>query len=161
MTQDELLGGGEVSSREDAVKLGASGYAQYYGDIRRLLSTEFAAEVRWLTASLFALNAGGLVTLAGKSALNASQRYAGFGFWLGILFAFIFVLYSQHKTKEFLNIVQQMENCWVLAFATGDIDTEQLSELERAIKGSKAKLGDVFSVASFSMFSVAIYLLVN
>ncbi len=142
-------------------KAGADRYAKYYGDVRQLLSTEYAAGVRWITASLFALNAGGLASLVGKDDMNAMDKCVVLCFWLGILSAFWYVVYSQTKTKKFLGIIQNIENAWVVIAATGHRDEEKLESLEREKLEVKSELAVYLAVGSFAMFSLAIYLLAN
>ena len=144
---------------DERIKAGADRYTLYYGDIRRLLSSEYAAEVRWITASLFALNAGGLVSLSGKNLSVLTQWLAGFSFWVGVLLAFGFVLYSQYKTKKFLDVIQHIENCWVVSAATGKLDEERLKPLEKEKKNIDTKFSSYFSIGSFLMFSIGLYLL--
>jgi hypothetical protein len=148
-----------VSDQIDAFKAGADRYAQYYGDVRRLLTTEFAAETRWITASLFAVNAGGLASIASKTTLGTSDKFAGVSFWLGIMLAFCFVVYSQFKTKSFLRTIQHMEECWVIAASTGILDDARLTKLENEKKQTNTKGSIYFSISSFVMFSVGIFLL--
>lgn len=142
----------------EAWKAGADRYALYYGDVRRLLATEYAAAVRWITASLFALNAGGLVSLASKDELTVTQQYAGYGFWFGVFLAFSYVTYSQAKSMEFLKIIQHIENAWVVAAATGDVDHQRLTKLENDKSKVSSKFAVILSIASFAMFSVAMAL---
>lgn len=137
-------------------KAGADRYAHYYGDVRRLLASEYAAEVRWITASLFALNAGGLLSLAGKDRLSATQQYAGYGFWLGVLLAFCYVIYSQAKTKKFLLIIQHLENAWVVCAATGRLNEARVAELEKEKSQVNSKWAIYLASSSFLMFSLAI-----
>lgn len=144
---------------EDIWKVGAERFANYFGDVRRQLSSEFAAEVRWITASLFALNAGGMLHVAGDDKIEKLQRLAGISFWLGILLAFGFVIYSQHKTKQFLYIIQKIEECWVITAATGVPGGEQLKQLELQKQQLKTGLSKLFSIGSFLMWSIGIGLL--
>jgi hypothetical protein len=148
-----------VSEPDEAYKAGADRYAQYFGDIRRHLASEFAIEIRWITASLFVLNAGGLVSLSGKDKLELSQKFAGVSFWFGILLAFSFVFYSQHKTKKFVSVIQYIENYWVIVAETGQQDEEKILRLEKMKNGISAKLSNYFSAGSFVMFSVGLCLL--
>jgi hypothetical protein len=145
-----------VRDEVEALKAGADRYAKYYGDVRQLLSAEYAAAVRWITASLFALNAGGLISLAGEDDLEVIEEYAGFCFWMGILLAFCYVVYSQAKTKKFLGIIQRIENLWVIAAATGSCDEGKLEQLELEKSQVKSELAVYLAVGSFLMFSLAI-----
>lgn len=147
-----------MNKDEEIFQLGAERYSQYYSDIRRLLTSEHAAEVRWLTASLFALNAGGLASLANKGTLSIAQQFAGLGFWLGIFLAFCFVTYSQFKTKKFIKIIIDIENCWVNACIAGKVDNDRLVDLEGAKSQVNTRLSSLFSVGSFAMFSIALFL---
>ena len=142
-----------MSDRLDILKVGADKYAQYYADIRRILSEDYAANVRWITASLFALNAGGLVSFAGKTKLNITQQYAGYAFYAGIFLAFGYVIYSQIKSKKFLGTIQHIENCWVDCAASGQLDEQRLSKLEKEKSRTSTKLAIVFPIGSFAMFS--------
>ena len=143
---------------EDVIKDASDRYAQYYGDVRRHLAGEFSAEIRWLTASLFALNAGGLAALSNRSALSNIQHLAGFGFWLGIFFAFGFISYSQSKTKKYVGIIQKTEELYVLAAATGDLDRNAITALDNEKKSVKTSLSPFLSAASFAAFSIALIL---
>jgi hypothetical protein len=137
-------------------KAGADRYAQYYGDVRRALTTEFAADNRWIIASLSALNAGGLVSLASKASLCIAQELAGLSFWCGILFAFCYVKYSQFVTKRFLLIIQRIEECWVITAATGEPNKSLLAKLEREKQQASLKWSDYLAIGSFAMFSVGL-----
>ncbi len=141
---------------EKAWKSGGDRYAQYFGDIRRHLSAEFAAEIRWITASLFALNAGGLLQIAKNDRLQLLQQFAGLAFLAGVILAFGFVTYSQHKTKQFLRIIQKIEECWVVTAATGVPGGEKLARLESEKEGIKTGLSNAFSVGSLLMFIAGI-----
>lgn len=145
----------------EALKDGCDRYAEYYADIRRLLSAEYAAEVRWITASLFALNAGGLFALAGKQDLRAIQECAGGLFWLGIFFTFCYVMYSQAQTKKFLCIIQNLENAYVVAAASGYLDQTRVDHLEIAKAKISTHLAKYLAISSFFTFSLAIGLLVS
>ena len=159
LLSDRIEGGGGVMSKEAAIKSGAERYAQYHGDVRRLLSSEYAADVRWLTASLFALNAGGLVSLASKDAVGLVQRLAGISFWAGIFLAFGLVFYSQRQTMRFLNIIQNIEECWVLAATTGQMDEERLTRLDAEKGQVSTHLSPYFSIGSFALFTIALCLM--
>ncbi len=143
-------------SVSEPTKYAAERYANYYGDIRRQLSGEFAADVRWMSASLFALNAGGLVTIAGMK-IGAEGLFASAVlFWMGILAAFSFVFYSQRKTQAFVKAISGLEEQYVLAAATGEMDVERIAELEAAKRAVKTGLGTPISIASFAMFSAGV-----
>ncbi len=145
-----------MSETVDEWKAGADRYTHYYGDVRRLLASEYAAEVRWITASLFALNAGGLLSLAGKDKLSATQQDAGFSFWLGVLLAFCYVIYSQAKTKKFLLIIQHLENAWVVCAATGRLNEALVAELENVKSQVNSKWAIYLAASSFLSFSLGI-----
>lgn len=147
-----------IETTEQAIRGAADRYAHYYGDIRRHLAGEFAAEVKWLTASLFALNAGGLAALAGLDKTNYHQKWAGFGFWVGILLAFLFILYSQHKTKKFISIIQHLEQCYVMAAVTGELDQPLIARLEKEKGDVNTGLSSFLSIGSFVSFSMALVL---
>lgn len=142
--------------RENAMKDASDRYAQYYGDVRKHLVGEFSAEIRWLTASLFALNAGGLAALSNRSELSNIQRLAGFGFWLGIFFAFSYIYYSQIKTKKFVGIIQKTEELYVLAAATGQLDRSAIAALDSERKSVGTTLAPFLSAGSFVAFSIAL-----
>lgn len=142
-----------------AIKDASERYAAYYGDVRRLLTAEFAADVRWQTASLFALNAGGLLSLANEVTLSTHHKYAGLGFWLGIVFAFALVSYSQMQTKIFVSAVSGLEEKYVLSAATGSLDEREITGLEEKKRGVSTALAPYLSTGSFLMFSIAIYFL--
>lgn len=138
------------------MKSAAAHYASYYGDMRRHLSTEFAAEVKWLTASLFALNAGGLATLLNAKLSQADKILPAIFFWFGTLCAFAFVSYSLRKTKNFAATISSLEEQYVLASVTGNLDQENISILEDNKNRLSTKLSAVFSIGSFSAFTIAL-----
>jgi hypothetical protein len=139
-------------------KTGASRYAEYHRDIRQLLSAEFSSNVRWLTASLFALNAGGLASLATRNPPASMQQCAGTVFWLGIAFAFVLVGYSQQRTNKFLGIIQKIENYWINVSVTGCPNDDEIAALESKKNRVSTNLAPIFAVSSFLMFSIALVL---
>jgi hypothetical protein len=149
---------GEIQ-RVQAVKLAASGYAAYFGDIRRHLSDEFAAEVRWLTASLFALNGGGLLALNGQTTFCRSDAICGVFFLLGVSCAFGYVLYSQQKTKTFLGAIQNLEEIYILASATGSLDEVRAAEWEKKKAAVTTGFSNYLSGSSFAFFCIGLVLL--
>jgi hypothetical protein len=131
-------------------------YASYYGDIRRHLSTEFASETKWLTASLFALNAGGLVTVSGLVLPQAGKAIPALLFWLGILGAFAYVNYSLRKTKHFVATISSLEEQYILASVTGELDGEMVAKLEQQKDSLTTKLSDLLSAGSFVAFTAGL-----
>jgi hypothetical protein len=144
---------------QDMWKAGGTRYAEYYKDVRHLLSEEFSSNVRWLTASLFALNAGGLASLASKSPLSAMQECAGVVFWLGTTFAFAHVSYAQRRTNQFLQVIQKIENHWVNVAITGSNDAQTIKDLEDQKRAIKTGLAPFLAFGSFAMFSFALLIL--
>ena len=140
----------------EATKLASRGYAAYYGDVRCQLTSEFAADVRWLTASLFALNAGGLVTVSGLKHSGQAQYASALLFWVGILAAFSFVLYSQKKTKSFVSTISGLQESYLLAEATGELDIVRIARLETAKLLVKSSFATPIAVASFAMFTAGL-----
>jgi hypothetical protein len=140
-------------------KAGATRYAEYYRDVRHLLSDEFSSNVRWLGASLFAINAGGLVSLAAKGTLSCIQERAGFIFWLGIALAFAHVAYAQLRTNQFLQVIQKIENYWVNVAVTGNPEDNKIDDLELQKGNIKTTLAPILAFGSFVMFSLALLVL--
>jgi hypothetical protein len=139
-----------------ALEKASERYAQYYGDIRRHSVTEFAADVRWLTASLFALNAGGLAGVSQIDSLGKLAWIPAILFWLGILTAFAFVRYSLTKTKEFVAVISAIEEQYILQAATRDPKADHLAALEERRKSIRTGLGTMISTSSFLMFTVGV-----
>jgi hypothetical protein len=152
VTSDEI-------QRVQAIKSVALGYAAYFGDIRRHLSAEFAAEVRWLTASLFALNGGGLVALNGQTTFCRSDAISGLFFLLGVSCAFGHVLYSQQKTIAFLGAIQKLEEVYILASATGSLDEAKAAEWEKKRYAVTTGFSRYLSGSSFAFFCIGLVLL--
>ncbi len=149
---DGLLGA-RAAAENDQTKAASTHYASYYGDIRRHLSTEFASETKWLTASLFALNAGGLITLSGLKLCQSSKFIPAYLFWIGILAAFAFVNYSLRKTKQFMATISSLEEQYVLGSVTGKLNEGVITNLESQKGALTTKLSALFSVGSFLAFS--------
>lgn len=137
----------------DETKAASAHYASYYGDIRRQLSIEFASETKWLTASLFALNAGGLITLSGIKIDQAKILLPAFMFWIGILGAFAFVNYSLRKSRQFVSIISALEEQYVLASVTGNLNVSLMESLEKQKNAMTTKLSALFSFCSFAGFT--------
>ena len=80
---------------------------QFAIEMRQTATEEFAASSRWLSASLFALNGGAIITLA--SIQNYPRDYlreSGFIFLIGVSLCFLMVIFGQiscHKKARFLN----------------------------------------------------------
>jgi len=139
---------------EDQEKIGraAGAYAAYYGDIRRWLATEYGTDIRWLTASLFALNGGGLVALSGKKDLCLYDLVSGSSFLLGLCGAFGFVVYSQSKVKQFSHIIHKIEEKWLLVSTTGANLQAEILKLEKEKADLKTGLSNYFTGFAFAMF---------
>lgn len=131
-------------------------YAGYYGDIRRHLSTEFASETKWLTASLFALNAGGITSLSGRTVGAGVNALPILLFWLGILSAFAYVNYSFRKTRQFVSIISSLEEQYVLGSVTSVLNGQVIAELENQKNALTTKLSTPLSVCSFMAFTAAL-----
>ena len=118
-------------TQAESTRAASTHYAAYFGDIRRHLSSEFASETKWLTASLFALNAGGLAAVSGLQLIGSSKFVAAAMFWIGILGAFSYVSYSLRKTKAFVATISSLEEQYILASVTGVLDTEKVAGIEK------------------------------
>ena len=142
----------------NAVRSASEKYALYYGDIRRHLSSEFAAEVRWRTASLFALNSGGLLAVDRLESAHSLQFVAFGCFWAGIATAFIFTVYSSHKSKAYAAAITILEEQYVLAWARGFLDSTSIEEAEKAKRSVSTKWAPFISISSFIMFTIGVFL---
>jgi hypothetical protein len=148
-----------IIEEQEKWKAGASRYAECYRDVRHLLSDEFSSNVRWLGASLFALNAGGLASLSAKGLLNYTQECAGFIFWLGIALAFAHVAYAQLRTNQFLQVIQKIENYWVNVAVTGEPEDKKIAALETQKGKIETTFAPILALGSFVMFSLALLVL--
>ncbi|MBP6031153.1 MAG: hypothetical protein KA533_06965 [Sphingobium sp.] len=132
-------------------------FSEHYRDIRKHLVSEVSSDNRWFTASLFALNAGGLATMASQDILVGNDRWIGILFWIGIVLAFGYVHYSRQMTTSFIKVIDEIELCYVLSAATGKLDETRLAALETKRDQLTTKFSSFFSAGSLIAFSSGIF----
>lgn len=145
-----------MSDDAELYKIASAKYAEYFGDVRRHLSNEFSAEIRWVTASLFILNAGALAKIADAEPFELRHRIAGLAFWIGVALAFAYVRYSQAKTKKFMHLTQRLEELWILGATTGQPESESIKLIESERNAIKTSVAPWFSYGSFAMFTAGL-----
>ncbi|KEO88524.1 hypothetical protein EH31_16315 [Erythrobacter longus] len=146
-------------AEDSALRQASLRYAEYYGDVRRHLVGEHSAEVRWSTASLFALNGGALAFAGQLENQNLFFMFAVLSFWLGILTSFVFVGYSQTKTCEFIANIMKLEELYILQAATGSKLTGEIEQFEAKKNEISTAYTPYLSYASFGFFSLGLALL--
>lgn len=139
-----------------AICKSCEGYAAYYGDVRRQITSEYAADGRWVLASLFALNSGGLFGLLQIEEQSKLTVASAFSFWFGICAAFAVAIYSQRRTRAFNDAISGLERLYVLGAATGLLDEEEAESLENAKRAVSTKLAPFLTSASFLAFSLGL-----
>lgn len=141
----------------EKIKIVSQRFSEHYRDIRNHLISEMSSDKRWFTASLFALNAGGIATIAGNDIIIGNQHWIGLLFWVGIILAFGDVHYSRQKTMRFIKIIEEIEVCYVLAASTGTLDEPRVIALEKKRDQPTTRFAAFFSAASLIAFSCGIF----
>jgi Ni,Fe-hydrogenase I cytochrome b subunit len=123
----------------------------------KIIVEEHSSSFRWLIASFFAVNGGGVIAVAGQS--NMPRVYsvaAGFLFCIGILLALLCAWLSQRANRAMLRPVSEVLSFWLSVAHFGELDQEGLIEIEqkmtKAMKVSRpTQFSGWFSVAAFSL----------
>lgn len=124
---------------------------------KRALLEQHSASFRWLTASLLAVNGGGIVALVGQ--LNMPRVYvagSGFLFFLGIIMALLCAWFSQRANRAMLNPVAEFLGFWLSVAHEGELDLEALKTMEHKMaKATKVarptQISGWLSAIAFSM----------
>jgi hypothetical protein len=98
-------------------------------EARRTILEEHSAAFRWLTASLLAINAGGLLSLKDADLQTGVSLFAGALFLIGVLASLLIGVFSQRANQATLIHLTNVTNFWVETYEKEEFDAEAHEKL--------------------------------
>jgi len=123
---------------------------------------EHSASYRWLLASLFILNSGGLAAHL-NSSFSKYQTLSALSFYIGVTFALIAAVLGQRFGRVFTKELEKFVFFWLQVKSSGDLNEKDYEERNKAMeKASKSgrwlSISGLMSFVGFSLGILFIFL---
>ena len=153
---------GKVAGTNDIehtqAKLRAEWKVDYYQKHHEIALDQLTGLSKWLTASLFTANSGGILTVLNQFEKVTSPREAALLFVSGLVFALLGAVANQNYSNKISRALPDAIFYWNEVKITGLTNSQRQNDIESSIHrtGERSWIGEVLGWLSGSMFVVGV-----